>query len=118
MAKEKLVTLKESDIPNNCPACFNQDLRITFYQKHKYGRFYDRTTNEISHNIKCNKCRSTIYPVDWTDDIERIFEYYQKMADPEKASVRFTSLFYILALLLVALIGAGIYLLIMGITRS
>ncbi len=118
MAKEKLVPLKESDIPNNCPECFNQDLRITFYQKHKYGRLYDRTTNEISHSIKCNKCGSTIYPVDWTDDIERIFEYYQKMANPEKASVRFTNLFYILVLLLVAIIGAGIYLIIMGITQS
>lgn len=109
-----MVTLKESDIPNNCPECFNQDLRISFYQKHKYGRFYDRTTNDISHRIQCHKCGSTIYPVDWTDDIERIFGYYQKMAIPEKASIRFTKLFYILILLLLALVAAGVYLFVSG----
>ncbi len=117
MAKEKLVTIKEADITNNCPECFNQDMRITFYQKHKYGKLYDRTTNEISHSIKCNTCSSMIYPVNWTQDIERIFEYYQKMATPEKASIRFTRLFYILMLLLVAVVAGGIYVLIAGVIQ-
>lgn len=117
MAKEKLVTIKEADITNNCPECFNQDMRITFYQKHKYGKLYDRTTNEISHSIKCNTCSSMIYPVNWTQDIERIFEYYQKMAAPEKASIRFTRLFYILMLLLVAVVAGGIYVLIAGVIQ-
>ena len=110
MAKEKLEVIKEADITNNCPECFNQDLRVSFYQKHKYSRFLYRITNELSHKIKCNKCGSDIYPVNWTDDIERTFNYYQKMVVPDKASVRFTSLFYILMILLIALVGVGIYL--------
>ena len=110
MSKEKLVVLKEANITNNCPECFNQDMKITFKQKHKYGKLYDRTTNEVTHTIKCNTCESIIYPVNWTEDIERIFNYYKKMVEPEKASTRFTSLFYILVVSLLVIIGIGIYL--------
>lgn len=110
MSKEKSVVLKEANITNNCPECFNQDMKITFKQKHKYGKLYDRTTNEVTHTIKCNTCESIIYPVNWTEDIERIFDYYKKMVKPEKASIRFTSLFYILVTALLVIIGVGIYL--------
>ena len=98
MVKEKLVILKEAEITNNCPECFNQDMKLTFYQKHLFRRLYHKTTTSITHQIKCNKCKKIIYPVNWTEDIERIFEYYQKMVSPEKASTKFTALFYILIL--------------------
>jgi len=98
MVKEKLIVLKEAEITNNCPECFNQDMKLTFYQKHLFGRLYHRITTTVTHQIKCNKCESIIYPVKWTEDIERIFEYYQKMVNPEKASIKFTALFYILIL--------------------
>ena len=109
MAKEKLVVIKEADLTNNCPECFNQDLKLSFYQKHRYGKLSHRTTNEVTHQLICNKCDSTIYPVRWTDDIERTFDYYQKMVQPERSSLKFTSLFWILMLLLIALVGAVIY---------
>jgi hypothetical protein len=114
MSKEKLVIIKEADITNNCPECFNQDMKIAFFQKHTYGRLIHRTTNEVTHQIKCKKCNSIIYPVNWTDDIEKIFDYYQKMATPHKASIQFTSLFYVLLLFLVVLVGAGVYLFMEG----
>lgn len=115
MAKEKLVVLKDAQITNNCPECFNQDMQLTFFQKHLQNRFYHRITPEVSHQITCNKCNSNIYPVSWTDDIERIFDYYQKMVTPKKASVRFTALFFILILILVALVAAGVYMYLEGI---
>ena len=37
MAKEKFEVIKEAQLTNNCPECFNQDLNLTFYQKHTYG---------------------------------------------------------------------------------
>ncbi|PIF01113.1 MAG: hypothetical protein CR994_03480 [Maribacter sp.] len=117
MSKERSVVIKEAHITNNCPECFNQDMKITFKQKHKYGKLYDRTTSEVTHSIKCNKCKSIIYPVNWTEDIERIFDYYQKTVTPEKPTVRFTSLFYILLSSLLIVIGAAIYLWISGIIR-
>jgi len=114
MAKEKLVTIKQSNLTNNCPECFNQDLKLSFFQKHRYGKLSHRTTNEVTHQLVCNTCGSTIYPVKWTDDIERTFKYYQKMVVPERSSLRFTSLFWILMLLLIVAVGAGVYLLISG----
>lgn len=115
MAEIKLVVIKEANVTNNCPECFNQNLKLSFYQKHSYGKFVHKTTNEVSHKLTCNTCKSNIYPSNWTDDIERIFEYYQKMAIPEKKSVKYTPLFYILLCSLVALIGTGIYVLITGV---
>jgi len=110
MAEDKYVVIKKANITNNCPVCFNQDMKITFYQKHTYSRLIHRTTNEISHKIQCRKCHSIIYPVNWTDDIEKTFDYYQKMAIPEKASIRFTLWFYGILLLLIILVAVGTYL--------
>lgn len=114
MAKEKLVTIKESSLTNNCPECFNQDLKLSFFQKHRYGKLSHRTTNEVIHQLVCNTCGSTIYPVKWTDDIDRTFEYYQKMVVPEQSSLQFTTFSWILILLLIVIVGAGIYLFIAG----
>lgn len=110
MAKEKLLVIKEADLTNNCPECFNQDLKLTFYQKHSYGSLVHKTTNEVTHKILCNKCKSDIYPAKWTDDIERLFDYYQKTVTPEKTSLKLTPLFYgiIIAVLLIA-IAAYLY---------
>tara|TARA_R110000868_G_scaffold79232_1_gene225499 strand:+ start:4255 stop:4611 length:357 start_codon:yes stop_codon:yes gene_type:complete len=110
MAKIKMEVIKEANLTNNCPECFNQELKLSFYQKHSYGKFIHKTTNEITSEIKCKKCYTLIYPVTWTPDIERVFEYYQKMAIPKKTSVKFTSLFYIIILVLIALVVAAVYL--------
>ena len=109
MAQIKLEVIKEADLTNNCPECFNQDIKLSFYQKHTYSRLFHKTTGEVSHQIKCNKCNSIIYPVKWTQDIERIFDYYQKMVVPQKKSIRFTTLFFVLMLILIALIGGAVY---------
>ncbi|MGI9549943.1 MAG: hypothetical protein ACR2MT_01990 [Aurantibacter sp.] len=114
MAQQKLEVIQESVITNNCPECFNQDMKLTFYQKHRHSKLFHRVTNEVTHQVQCKKCDSFIYPVNWTPDIERIFEYYRKMVKPERASLKFTGLFYILIAVLSALIGAGIYLFTQG----
>jgi len=109
MAKEKLVVINKADITNNCPECFNQELELTFYQKHRYGKLFHKTTDDITQDITCKTCNSTIYPINWTEDIERVFEYYTKMTKPEKKSLKYTPLFYGLLVFLVGLIGLGIY---------
>lgn len=109
MAKEKLVVIKEADLKNNCPECFNQNLKLSFYQKHTYGSLFHKTTNEVTNKMVCDKCKSTIYPVSWTQDIERMFDYYQKTVVPEKKSSKPTVLFFVLVLLSIALVGGGVY---------
>ncbi|MEX0275249.1 MAG: hypothetical protein AB3N16_12815 [Flavobacteriaceae bacterium] len=108
MAKKKLEVIKETELGNNCPECYNQSLQLSFYQRHKLGVLYHRTTKEVSHQIKCQKCLEVIYPVKWTDDIERIFEYYRKTVVPQKSRIRFTKWFYLLVLLSTAILGAAI----------
>lgn len=114
MAKEKLVVIKEADLTNNCPECFNQDLTLTFFQKHTYGRFFHKTTSEVSNKLVCNKCKCNIYPVSWTEDIERMFNYYQKTVVPEPKSSKATVFFYVLLLLLIALVAGAIYIFLAG----
>lgn len=115
MAKEKQVVIKDVEISNNCPECFNQELRLTFYQKHTYNPFFHRTTGDVKHEIKCKKCYSVIYPVNWTPDIERVYDYYNKLVEPDRTSVRFTTLFFVLLLLILVLVAAGVYLVLEGI---
>ena len=110
MAREQQIVIKESILKNNCPECFNQELKLTFYQKHLISRFYRKTTNEVSQEIRCIKCESLIYPVQWTNDIERSFDYFQKMITPKPRSLRFSKLTYGLLLLLVVLIVSLYYL--------
>ncbi|MFX0556359.1 hypothetical protein ACOCEA_06150 [Maribacter sp. CXY002] len=114
MAKEKLNLIKEADLNNNCPECFNQDLKLSFYQKHTYGTFFHKTTDEITNQIVCRKCSSMIYPVKWTDDIERMFNYYQKTVVPDKKSSKPTLFFYILMLVITVLVAVVIYFLLGG----
>ncbi len=115
MATDKLEVIKEATLKSNCPECFNQNLKLTFYQKHRYGQLFHRTTNEVTNQIVCDKCGSDIYPAKWTDDIDRLFEYYKKMVTPEKASTKFTGLFYGLIAFISALIGVAVYLISKGI---
>ena len=118
MAREQQIVIKESILKNNCPECFNQELKLTFYQKHLISRFYHKTTNEVSQELRCNKCESLIYPVQWTNDIERSFEYFQKMITPKPRSLRFTKLTYGLLILLVVLIGSIYYLFYAGYLKA
>jgi hypothetical protein len=114
MAVIKLEVIKEAALTNNCPECFNQGLKLSFFQKHSYGKFIHKTTNEVTSELECKKCGTKIYPVTWTPDIERVFEYYQKMAIPQKSAIKFTGLFYIIALVLIAIVGIGVYFLLQG----
>ncbi len=109
MMKEKQELIQEADLTNNCPVCYNQNLLLRFYQKHTFGKLYHRVTGEVSHEIQCLKCESVIYPVQWTEDIERSFEYYNKLVQPSRQQIRFTTLFFIVILLLVSLVSVAVY---------
>ena len=105
-----MLVIKEAAITNNCPECFNQELKLSFYQKHVKTLFYHKMTHEVTSEIKCKKCFSIIYPVNWTTDIERVFDYYRKLVEPKKTNIKFTALCYITVFLVIGLIAAGIYL--------
>ncbi|WP_308991467.1 hypothetical protein QLS71_005470 [Mariniflexile litorale] len=81
---EKFVFIKEVHLNNNCPICYNSDgLHLTIKQKTVENSFYKAITADIKYDMVCKTCNSTIYPVNWTDDIERVFEYHKKAFTPQ-----------------------------------
>lgn len=84
---EKLIDVKNVALKNNCPECFSKDgLRLTFRQKTIETNLYKSITSEVSYELTCKTCSSIIYPVEWTDDIDRVFEYEKKAFTPKKTS--------------------------------
>jgi hypothetical protein len=115
MAKSEFKIIREAPLTNNCPECFGQDLTLRFYQKHISSLFYRSITSEVKQELQCNTCHTLLYPVTWTEDIERSVEYYQKAVTPEPTRIRFKPIFWILVLVVILLVAAGIYLYMEGI---
>ncbi|QLE00737.1 hypothetical protein HX109_03855 [Galbibacter sp. BG1] len=85
--------IKQAALTNNCPECFsNEGLLLTFYQKHIENAWYKNATKDISDTIVCKNCKTDIYPVRWTDDIERVREFYLKTVDSPKTFFKLTQL--------------------------
>lgn len=108
---EKLVTIKEVVLKNNCPECYSKEgLRLSFKQKIIDTKFYKSITSQISHEIDCKKCHTVIYPVKWTDDIERVFEYQKKAFVPKRASTYLKKIAWITIILTIIIAIAAILL--------
>ncbi|PWI30723.1 hypothetical protein DI383_04550 [Flavobacteriaceae bacterium LYZ1037] len=87
--EEKFITIKEVALNNNCPECYNTNgLQLTFLQKFVETKFYKSITRETSHLLECNTCNTNIYPISWTEDIERVFNYHQKAFTPKTPSIK------------------------------
>jgi hypothetical protein len=112
--KTHFITIKEVALKNNCPECYsNEGLRLTFKQKFIESYFYKSLTTETSHILSCKTCHTTIYPVSWTEDIERVFKYHQRAYNPKKASFKLNKKAWTLIGLGIASLLAGITLLIL-----
>ncbi|WP_452222358.1 hypothetical protein [Lacinutrix salivirga] len=102
---EKLITIKEVSLNNNCPECFNTNgLELTFKQKFVETLWMKRVTQDTIYELHCNTCNTAIYPVRWTDDIERVFEYQQRAFTPKKSSTKLKKASWILIVTIVILI--------------
>lgn len=109
---QKFLSIKEVALKNNCPECFNTEgLQLTFKQCFKETAFYKSLTQEVTHELSCNNCESKIYPIQWTDDIERVVDYQKKAFEPKKKSLKYKKLFWILLILITLIItGAVVFL--------
>ncbi|MBP92948.1 MAG: hypothetical protein CMC55_02390 [Flavobacteriaceae bacterium] len=106
---DRFITIKEVAINNNCPECYNTNgLHFTFKQKFVETSFYKSLTTEIAHELNCKTCETTIYPVNWTDDIDRVFEYQQRAFVPKKASFKLKKTAWIAIAILIGIIAVGI----------
>ncbi|MFV9549811.1 hypothetical protein [Algibacter sp. PT7-4] len=111
MMSEKLIDVKDVALKNNCPECYsNNGLRLTFKQKIKDTKFYKSITPKISYEITCKTCNSIIYPVQWTDDIDRVFEYHKKAFIPKKTSTYIKKISWVIIALGVVVIAIMVFL--------
>ncbi|WP_418512440.1 hypothetical protein [Corallibacter sp.] len=105
--KEQFITIKEAALNNNCPECYNTNgLQITFKQKFVETNLYKSITKETTQEIECKTCNTIIYPVNWTDDIERVFAYQKKAFKPKKASLKLKKTAWLLIIVSVIVVVA------------
>lgn len=109
----KTHSLHTSRLHNNCPTCFGTDgLEFTFTQAEKETPFFHKPDKQIGEKLYCHKCKNQIYPVNWNEDIERVYDYNRKIAEANKQHLQVKPLFYILIVVAIILIAVGIYFLI------
>ena len=79
MNSSRYFTLKEARIGNNCPECYSNDsLELTLKQKLIETKFYKAITDETVSQLCCLNCEVQIFPIRWTDDIERVVDYHNR----------------------------------------
>lgn len=106
----KTYTLHTARSKNNCPTCFGTDgLEFTFFQNERDNIFFKNPSKLIEEKLYCHTCKTDIYPVNWTEDIERVYDYNKKIAESNKHNLKVKPLFYIIIILAIALIAVGTY---------
>lgn len=107
---EKLIMVKEVALKNNCPECYSTEgLRLIFKQKIVVTKFYKSITADIFHELGCKNCNSVIYPVEWTDDIDRVVDYQKKAFTPKKPSTYLKKLSWIVIISIALVIAAIVF---------
>lgn len=107
--------LHSARINNNCPECFSTDgLEFSFSQNEKETQLYRKASQKIEEVLFCHNCGHTIYPVNWNDDIERVYSYHKKLANPQSPGYKLKPLAYLIILIDLMVLGVIIYLLTSG----
>lgn len=102
---QQWITVKTVAFNNNCPECFSKEgLELTFKQEYVDTKFAKSITENITTEMECNVCNTQIFPVQWTEDIERVFNYQMKAFTPKKASKKLKPLFWIIVSVVLAII--------------
>ncbi|REG89667.1 hypothetical protein [Winogradskyella sediminis] len=116
MNSSKLFTLKEARLGNNCPECYSNDsLELTFKQKLIETKLYKAITGETTCQLLCLNCEVQIFPIRWTDDIERVVDYHKRGLKIKPKSTKLKPIawgfiaFAIIILIAVVLFVLGIF---------
>lgn len=109
---QKTNILHTSRLHNNCPTCFGKDgLEFTFSQDERENSFFHKPSSNIDEKLFCHNCKNPIYPVNWTEDIERVYDYNKKLAETQRQYLKVKPLFYILIIAATVLVAIVFYIL-------
>lgn len=75
---------------------FEGRLGVYFSQTKTDHPLYTKANKEIEEVLFCYHCQHTIYPINWTEDIERVYEYHKKLATPKNSGIKLKPLAYML----------------------
>jgi hypothetical protein len=102
--------LHSARLNNNCPECYTTDgLEISFIQEEVGNRFYSKTQKQIHDTLYCQSCKTTIYPVNWTEDIDRVYKYHKKQAIPKSTQLHLKPITYSLIFLGLGIVAVLLY---------
>lgn len=102
--------IHQATLKNNCPECFaTNGIKISFYQEEKENAVQTKASNMIKTALQCQTCHSYIYPIQYTEDIERVYEYHYKQALPLKRKSKWKPLAFVLLLLLICAFSICVY---------
>jgi len=87
--------LHNAKLNNNCPECYaSNGLEISFSQVEVENNFYSKNLKTIEETLYCHSCKNVIYPVNWTEDIERVYQYHKKQASPKSSKAHLKPIAY------------------------
>ena len=87
--KEFKKLIYTASLKNNCPECFSSEgITLEFRQLGRTNLWFSAYTDELESSMQCDKCKSTIYPISWDQDIERVYEYHKKSTTLEETKKR------------------------------
>lgn len=108
--EKKTHLLHTAKVNNNCPECYSTEgLEFTFSQEEVENKLYSKAKGEILETLQCKNCQQVIYPVNWTTDIERMYDYNRKLVKPLGTGMKLKPLAYILIIIDALILGAIIY---------
>ncbi len=95
---------------NNCPGCYTTDgLKISFVQEEIENKFHSKMQKIVAETLYCHACNNIIYPVNWNEDIDRVYQYHKKQAIPKSSRVRLQPITYGIILFCFGAVVALIY---------
>ncbi len=102
--------LHTAKINNNCPECYSKEgLEFTFEQENFENRFYTKAKKAVIETLYCHNCNQQVFPVTWTEDIERVYDYHRKLAKPKSSVMKLKPITYIILLFDAITVGLIIY---------
>lgn len=97
--------IHKTALKSNCPECYTTEgLTLEFYQPYVNNSWFKRFLNELSAKMHCTKCETEIFPVSWTPDIERLYEYHKKSTKMRASRYYWKTLTLVVAGLVIALV--------------
>lgn len=95
---------------NNCPVCYGTNgLEISFVQEETETKFFTKVLKQVNDTLYCHNCKTIIYPVNWTADIESVYQYHKKQAIPMDPKLKPKPITYKLLFLGFGIISVLIY---------